>query len=266
MPGEIIAQGDGHDLVSLAAQLRALTDGTYIGVALVDIDADRAHALKLGEERGVEIKDVTPGSPAEAAGLKSGDVLLTYNGENILGAQQLSRLVSETPAGRKVRVQYWRDGKEQSATVTIKLRPERGLEVNPKFPELTGPTMRDFQADWQHGMQWMMFEQPTPIFGWKSAIGLFAEPLDGPLARYFGVKQGVLVRSVDSGSAAEKAGIQAGDVIMSIGDRPVNSCRDIGQFVHSSGPGTTTVGVTVMRNHKSVNLTLQTAFSNYAPR
>jgi serine protease Do len=67
--------------------------GVYLGVQLADIDADRAKALHFDEERGVEIEKVEPGSPADSAGLRAGDVLLTYNGDNFLGARQVGRLV-----------------------------------------------------------------------------------------------------------------------------------------------------------------------------
>src|SRR6201996_1440109 len=104
----------------LAAQWRG---GVYLGVRLADIDSDRARALHLNEERGAEVVKVEPGSPAESAGLKAGDVLVSYNGENILGAQQLGRLVSETPKGRKVKIQFWRDGKMQGAMAVLAESP-----------------------------------------------------------------------------------------------------------------------------------------------
>ena len=69
-------------------------------MSLAEIDADRAKTLKLDEPRGVEVARVEEGSPAEKAGIKPGDVLLSYNGENILGAQQLGRLV-RGDTGRK---------------------------------------------------------------------------------------------------------------------------------------------------------------------
>ena len=93
--------------------------GSHLGVHLRDIDADRAKVINLGESRGVEVVGVEDGSPAEQAGIKTGDVLLAYNGENILGAQQLGRLVSETPRGRKIKIEYWREGK-----VSTSLRPQ----------------------------------------------------------------------------------------------------------------------------------------------
>ena len=69
--------------LGFATQLRG---GVYLGVQLADITADRAKTLKLDEERGVEVVKVEPASPAESAGIKAGDVLLSYNSENILGA------------------------------------------------------------------------------------------------------------------------------------------------------------------------------------
>ena len=78
-------------------------DVGYLGIALGDIDADRAGVLKLGDERGVEVVQVEDGSPADNYGIRSGDVLLTYNGETILSVQQLGRLVRETRASYRER-------------------------------------------------------------------------------------------------------------------------------------------------------------------
>jgi serine protease Do len=239
----------------LQLEVQPFGGGPYLGVALNDIDADRARALKLGEESGVEIKDVSAGSPAEAAGLKNGDVLLTYNGEKILSARQLSRLVSETPSGRKVRVQYWRDGKEQTATITVANRPQPRLEVNPHFSEENAQRLRNMQQDWQRDMKQMMLDQPEPIFGWKSSVGITGESVGGQLAQYFGVKTGVLVRSVEAGSAAEKAGIKAGDVITQCGDRPVNTARDI-NTLRGGHAGNKTVSLTLVRNRKEMTVNL----------
>src|SRR5690348_2996460 len=102
--------------------------GSYLGIRLADIDADRAKALELDEPRGVEVTRVEQGSPADKAGVKAGDVLLSYNGEKILGAQQLGRLVRETPEGRKVRLQFWRDARTQTCTVITENR--RGPNLN----------------------------------------------------------------------------------------------------------------------------------------
>ncbi|MBV9761634.1 MAG: PDZ domain-containing protein [Acidobacteriaceae bacterium] len=223
----------------LALQPRS---GVYLGVRLADIDADRARALKLEEERGVEVVKVEPGSPAESAGIRPGDVLLSYNGENILGAQQLGRLVSETPAGRKVRLQFWRDGKMQSTSAVVaEMQPPRVFpdDMNLQIPSMhiTVPAFPNAMLVWT-----------TP------ALGIECEPLDSQLAEYFGVKRGVLVRSVGKGSAADKAGLRAGDVLTAVGDRPVTSARDVVSGVRAQRHPGQSVSVALVRDRKEMTL------------
>ncbi len=78
--------------------------GTYLGVNLAEIDANRAKELKLKEDYGVEITRVEENSPAEKAGLKAGDVVLEYNGQRVEGMEQFGRMVRETPPGREVKL------------------------------------------------------------------------------------------------------------------------------------------------------------------
>jgi serine protease Do len=220
----------------LAAQIRPT--GSYLGVKLGDVDADRAGALKLGDERGAEVKDVEQGSPAESAGIKSGDVLLTYNGENILGAQQLVRLVQETPQGRKVKIQLWRDGKTQTVVATT--------AAPPVFSPLTGIPVPDFNP-------WYPTDTPRPLMIWKnSLLGIECEPLDSQLAQYFGVKNGVLLRSVDKDSAAGKAGLKAGVVLTTIGERTLASPRDFISYMRTLRPSASSISVVVVREHKEL--------------
>ena len=114
---------------------------SWLGVVLRDIDAERAKAIKLGEPRGVEVFGVQDNSPAEEAGIHVGDVLLSFNSEPIMSAQQLGRLVSETPPGRKVKIELWRDGKVATVAATT-CAPPSGMgtsEILPgNFPRLSG--------------------------------------------------------------------------------------------------------------------------------
>jgi serine protease Do len=90
---------------------------------------------------------------------------------------------------------------------------------------------------------------------WKiSAFGIECEPVDSQLAEYFGVKHGLLVRSVAKGSPAEKAGLKAGDVLTSIGDRPVATPHDVIGFLRMQHQPNTPVPVVVMRDHKQLTL------------
>jgi serine protease Do len=245
MPGPMHAQSNFGPNMLFGPEVR--TGGSYLGVGFQDIDADRAAVIKLGDARGVEVTKVEEGSPAAAAGIKPGDVLLSYNGENILGAQQLVRMVQETPQGRKVRVQYWRDGKTESTIVTLAASRIRGVEnfpniwVSPEFPNIRNIGMIDV---------------PNTLVVWKSPVlGIECEPVDSQLAQYFGVKQGVLVRSVRKGSAADKAGLKAGDVLTAMGGESVATPRDVTSFLrmHDSGKP---ILVALMRDHKELTLNI----------
>src|ERR1022692_4703278 len=96
----------------------------YLGINAVDITSDRAKALKLKEERGVEITSVDPESAAAKAGLKEGDVVLEFNGQHLEGWEQLRRLVSETPIHREVKIGIWRNSAAQTLTATVGSRKD----------------------------------------------------------------------------------------------------------------------------------------------
>jgi serine protease Do len=218
--------------------------GSYLGIRLADIDADRAKALKLDEPRGVEVTRVEQGSPADKAGVRTGDVLLSYNGEKILGAQQLGRLVRETPEGRKVRLQFWRDGRTQTSTVITEDRRGPNFNMPARLMPFELPEMRNVMPD-----------IPNPMLMWKiSALGIECEPIDSQLAEYFGVRRGLLVRSVAKGSPAEKAGLKAGDVLTSIGDRPIATPHDVTGFLRMQRESGAPVSLNVVRDHKQVTL------------
>lgn len=253
-PAQSAVTGFQQRLLQVQAHLSNLEDnlhlvsafrgGTYLGVQLGDLNADRARELKLADESGVEVVKVEPGSPAESAGIRAGDVLLSYNGEKILGAQQLGRLVSETPQGRKVKIQFWRDGKAQSTTATVAESPWRRVvpgDFDVKMPEI----------------RLQMPDIPDPLLIWKNpALGIEAEPVDDQLAQYFGVKRGVLVRSVEKGSVAEKAGLRAGDVLTAVADRPVTSPREVMSCLRAQRRPGKPISVALVREHKELTLSV----------
>lgn len=101
-------------ILTLAAQTPRAAGSSFIGVMVQEIDGHRAKALKLPEEAGVEVTRIEPDSPAETAGLKVGDVVLHYNGQRVEGMEQFSRLVHETPPGREVKLDIYRNGAPQT--------------------------------------------------------------------------------------------------------------------------------------------------------
>ena len=108
--------------------------GSYLGIGIQEITADRAKALRLREEAGVEITRVGPDSPADKAGLKAGDVVLRYNGTKVEGLEQLSRLVRETPVGREAKLDIFRNGAPQAVTVKIGQHPPGLVSRGFRFP------------------------------------------------------------------------------------------------------------------------------------
>jgi hypothetical protein len=86
---------------------------------VVDITSERAKALNLKEERGVEVTSIIEEGPSAKAGIKESDVVLEYNGQAVQGTEQFQRLVRETPPGRQVKVGVWRNGAAQTITATV---------------------------------------------------------------------------------------------------------------------------------------------------
>ncbi|MDQ6676818.1 MAG: PDZ domain-containing protein [Acidobacteriota bacterium] len=217
--------------------------GSYLGVAVVEIDGERAKALKLREERGVEVKVVDEGSPAAKAGIRPDDVVLEFNGQRIEGTAQFVRMVSETPVGRQVSLAISRAGAPQTVSATLESRPGtnrfsmNGSQfVMPPMPPMPPIVMPDL---------------PRNTMSWRSSVlGVETEGLNSQLAEYFGVKEGVLVRMVVRRSAAERAGLKAGDVILRVAGKSVQAPRDISPLIQ----GKKSVTLSIIRNHKDLNI------------
>lgn len=214
----------------------AQTPESFLGIRMVDVDADRAARLKLADESGVEVIAVVDESPAEKAGVQVGDALLSYNGENILGALHLIRLVRETPPGRKVRVQLFRGGKERTVTVVLSTMPALSSRALPPFMISPGgsPAATQMSGRYTVNVPEPGAEVPdSPVMKmlWHNTLlGVECEGIDSAFAHYFGVKQGLLVRSVEENGPGARAGLKAGDVLLSIGDRALASPRDLAAF------------------------------------
>ncbi|MBY0372602.1 MAG: PDZ domain-containing protein, partial [Bryobacteraceae bacterium] len=100
-------------------QVFAMGGGSYLGIGVRDVEADRAKDLKLKEERGVEITAIEDDSPAAKAGLQKGDVVLEYNGQRVEGVEQFIRMVRETPVGREAKLMVSRDGRTQMMSAKV---------------------------------------------------------------------------------------------------------------------------------------------------
>ncbi|MGI8742023.1 MAG: PDZ domain-containing protein [Bryobacteraceae bacterium] len=220
-----------------------LGGGSFLGVGVAEITPQRARDLKLREEYGVEITRLEDDSPAAKAGLKSGDVILEYNGQRVEGMEQFGRLVRETPAGRIVKLLISRSGTTQTVQATVESRKghmllNRDGDFHFEMPDIQIPEMSRVFSTWSSSM-----------------LGVEAETLGKQLADYFGVKDGVLVRSVVKGSAAETAGIKAGDVITKIDQTPIATPNELSNAVRSAR-SKKTFPVQLMREHHETSVTV----------
>jgi len=223
--------------------------GAYLGVDIMDVNADRLEALKLKEEAGVEVTMVDQDAPAGKAGLKEHDVILTMNGTPIQSKAQLQRMIHETPPGRLVTLGISRDG--QAMTIKVQLADRR------KEFSYVAPKSKDFHVEIPPIPNLPDFEVPSFVMVHSSVrSGLMVENITPQLGEFFGVKNGngVLVRSVEKGSRGEKAGLRAGDVIVRVGDQLVHDTSDFTQALRSRTGNTVTVGI--IRDKKEQNLTL----------
>jgi serine protease Do len=222
---------------------------SFLGVGVAEIDAERVKALNLKEERGVEVKSVDDDSPAAKAGVKVGDVILEYNGQRVEGDEQFVRLVQETPVGRQAKLLIARAGATQTLTATIGVRSGNGFFWNDE------DAVKRLHSQMRQ-MEIHIPDTPRPLLLWQSrSLGVESESLHSQLAEYFGVREGVLVRSVLKGTPAEKAGLKAGDVITKVGDQKVAAPKDITSALHSA-PSGKAIPIVVTRDRKEMTVSV----------
>ena len=229
---------------------------SYLGVDIVNITTERLSALKLKEEQGVEVTMVDQDAPAGKAGIKEHDVILTMNGTAIESKTQLQRMIHETPPGRVVTLGLSRDGQPMSVKVQLADRRNEFAQVWPKdkFKDkdfhIEIPPIPNLDIDIPNiGVVYVHSSMRS---------GVMVENLTPQLGEFFGAKNGsgVLVRSVEKGSRAEKAGLRAGDVITKVGDQAIHDTSDFTHALHSHSSGSVSVGVIRDKKEQTLTLTL----------
>jgi len=202
-------------------------EGGYLGVQLRDITAEDARDLGLAHERGVYIEEVVEDSPADEAGIQEGDVILSFSGLTVLSVRQFQRLVSDTPPGRKVTLEVWRNKKQ------VDLRAEIGRRKGTySIGGIHAPQDQDEEFHFKVEPEiekFIMRARPGYRSPSKQRLGIQAAELTGQMAEFLGVPddKGVLVMEVIEDSPAEKAGLKAGDVIISLDGREVDTLSDL---------------------------------------
>jgi serine protease Do len=190
----VVAQLEEHGKVSRG----------WLGVQIQEVTPAIAASLGLHGEQGALVSVVTSNSPGAKAGLKQGDVILSFNGNEVNHLRDLPRLVAETAPDTHATMSVWRNGQ------TVQLQATVGeLANNEQVASATGEGE----------------EQPAQA----EALGMHFSPLTNELRRELHVAKdvhGVVVTRVDSGSAADDVGLSEGDVLVAIDQQPVNTPQE----------------------------------------
>jgi serine protease Do len=177
----------------------------YLGVNIQDLKPEMAEQFGLKTNAGALISDVAKDSPAEKAGLKRGDVVISLNGQTVSDAAHFRNLVSQTPVGADAEVTIMRDRSEKKLTVTVGRNPadkDVPLAVN----------------------------QPEDKEEADAGVGMTVANLTRAVRQRFDMPadlQGVVVVRVDPGGSAADAGLRPGDVIMEANRQPLKGVADL---------------------------------------
>jgi len=203
----IVAQGQGIGFaipVDMAKEIlpNLRTKGKvirgWLGVSVQGITEDIAKNLNLKTAEGALVSDVFKGDPAEKAGIKTGDVIIEIDGKDVRDTHELIKIVAGVTVGDKVEIKVLRDGRQKAFTVKVTERPET-KDLTEVEPEESGKHFG------------MTVQEITPEI---------AEHLGLPNA------EGVIIAQVESGSPADEAGIQAGDIIRQVNRSKVSSLKE----------------------------------------
>jgi len=229
----IVAAGQGIGFaipINMAKQIvsQLITKGSvtrgWLGVAIQPVTEELARSFGFDKARGALVADVMAGSPAEKGGLQQGDIVTRFAGKEIKDARQLQLVVAETPIGTKVEVEVFRNGKRQTLALTV-ASADSAAAAKPR--------------------------SVAPQQGW---FGLAVEEL--PRNKRLGGLAGVVVAGLEPDSAAAEAGIQRGDVIVSVNQRPVTSLDDYARAM-KDGERRGAVALLVKRGDVSIYFALR---------
>jgi serine protease Do len=205
--------------VSILPQLRerGRVSRGYIGVVLRDVGSDLQRSLKLPVDEGAVVQDVAEGSPAERAGIRPYDIILSFNQSRVITDDQLIREISAQKPGSAAELRLMRDGREYTFTVKLAERPPRTLVSTE--PASTPRGNRPSQ---------------------DLVLGLTVRDLDaGAFNRYQLPRQtrGVLITRVEPLSVAFDADVESGSVLLEINRKPIQSAEDYRRLALEANPG-----------------------------
>jgi len=215
----------------------------WIGVQIQDVTPDIAKNLGLPAASGALVADVTKDGPAEKAGFKQGDVILSYNGHDIAKVRDLPIAVAQTPVGDKAEVKVWRKGSPVSLQPVIASMPSDQQMAKAEKPSEGGDNGKAQTA---------------------RAMGLKLAPLTPDLRRQAGVPagvKGVIVTDVADDSPLADIGVEPGDVIVTINQQPVTGPQDVAAKLDAVSKQKGNKSLLMLINRRGINQYVALSFS-----
>ena len=230
------------------------SDTPWVGIYFDTVTPRGADKLKYPHETGIIVSMVIPGSPAERDGIREGDIIYSFDGAVVKDAGHFGTLVKERRPNDSVTLVVFRKGNDKKIELRLGDQADRSVH----FQEF-GRSGEEAQKLLEEAY---ILKKGFPVqsFFTRGRIGVLLYDPDDDLAAYFDVEKGAgaLVLDVEAGSAAEKAGIRSGDVIVRVGGDPVADVSAAIEAVSSAGPGDT-LAIEVLRKgaRKSVAVAVE---------
>jgi membrane-associated protease RseP (regulator of RpoE activity) len=260
-------------------------DGGYLGIQTREVSKENFAKLGLSEVRGVAVEKVIENSPAAAAGLEAGDVIVRLDGEEVTSNRKLTRLIGEIAPDHRVKLTIVRGGSERELTATVGKRQfpafENGnWEMTAPLDKITLPELKDFpqlrdipQLKELPALKDLPKNGTPQVFTfpggegrtmvWRGTagrqIGVAVSPLTKQLAQHFGVESGLMINDVRDSSPGAKAGLKAGDIIVEADGKKVNAQFDLVQLLNTKKEGDVTLKIVRDGKQQSVNVTPETS-------
>lgn len=235
-------------LASLAGA--AAAGDAYLGITMSSLSPSMSRALKLDEGIGVLVDKVTAGSPADNAGLESGDVILQIDGESITGTRDITRILRDRQPGDELKITVLRESKQRRLKVTAGERPQRHVDGRSLFGDKD--VWRWFSGDDQDRKIILKDLGLTNLT--RGFLGVVTSDADENAA----TREGAQISEVVAGSPAAEAGLAVGDVIIALNGKNVRSSGALVDLLAETKPGDETV-VRIARNGKEQEYTVTLA-------
>jgi serine protease Do len=200
----------------------------WLGVLIQDVTLDLAESFGMKKPRGALVAKVLPDSPAQAAGIKVGDVIVKFNNHDVVNSANLPPIVGSSQVGVKLPVEVVRESRNRTIMVTLGELPDEGEEIA---------------------------RAAKPEEAQANRLGISVTPLTEEQISEQGVGAGVVVSQVSGGSAA-RAGLRKGDIILSVDNSPVQDVKQFNSLIEGLAPGKT-VAILVQRGGSPTFLALR---------